>query len=812
MALSTHLMADEVMPAATPDVMGHVMCDEASPEPARMAPLPITAWTATCAAGRGVQALRDALQGQATALRPNTFTRGPLPTFVGQVDGLEDLPLPEPWRAWDCRNNRLAWQALQQDGFVQATQTAIKRWGATRVAVLMGTSTSSIAASEEAYTRLTPEGAFPPDLARPEVHALHSLGGFVATALGAQGPCVTVATACSSSAKVMAQAERLIRSGLVDAAVVGGVDSLCQSVLYGFHALGLVSAEVCRPFDAARKGINLAEAGAFALLERAPQAGPAGLEADALCLIGHGESSDAHHMSAPHPQGLGARLAMQQALARAGLLAADVDYINLHGTATPLNDVVEAAAVVSMFPPETRVSSTKAWTGHTLGAAGMLEAVICLMALQQGWMPGSLHAEQPDPVMGEAFAHMLLRQTVNQPLRMALSNSFGFGGNNCALLLGRVAAAALVAVDSAAAPDSPVLNLRVLGAGLWAEGRGTWADACELWRQEGRARSAGGDTGAASAKPQATLLPAAERRRAPTTVSLALDVADQACRMAFLPANESAGVMADRAPALIAASTGGQPVPPSSTHQPPPQRAVQGLRSVFCSSLGDMAITDYLCRTLAESPEHLSPTKFHHSVHNAAAGYWTMAVGNMQASTAMAGGATSFAQALLEAAAQAECTQQPVLLVAYDMASPWPLAPITGSTAMLGLALVLAPVSAVGADTPAPTTAPGAAERKSPASGDSADVADTAASMGPGQSPLDAILQLRLLPLEATQAAAQHPATAALLGRNPMAPALPLFMQLALIQAAQPEQETGLPLHFKLSSHLQMEVRVAPSA
>jgi 3-oxoacyl-[acyl-carrier-protein] synthase-1 len=827
-------------------------------------------------------------------LRPNTFTRGPLPTFVGQVDGLEDLLLPGPWRAWDCRNNRLAWLALQQDGFAQAAQTAIKRWGATRVAVLMGTSTSSIGASEEAYTRLTPEGAFPSDLARPEVHALHSLGGFVATALGAQGPCVTVATACSSSAKVMAQAERLIRSGLVDAAVVGGVDSLCQSVLYGFHALGLVSADVCRPFDAARRGINLAEAGAFALLERPSLAGPAGLVADALCLIGHGESSDAHHMSAPHPQGLGARLAMQQALARAGLPASGVNYINLHGTATPLNDAVEAAAVASMFPPETRVSSTKACTGHTLGAAGMLEAVICLMALQQGWMPGSLHAEQPDPTMGEAFAKRLLRQSVSQPLRTALSNSFGFGGNNCALLFGRVAAAELAAGDTAgfgepaqspeaasfAAVDAPVLTLRVLGAGLWAEGLGTWADASSLWRGERSPLHIGGnsDSGAkaaASAKPQATLLPAAERRRAPATVSLALDVADQACRMAFPPANDLAPGMTGQAPAPSGpAPSAAGPVSTQPVAQPAntakPRQPVQGLRSVFCSSLGDMAITDYLCRTLAESPEHLSPTKFHHSVHNAAAGYWTMAVGNMQASSAMAGGATSFAQALLEAAAQAECTQQPVLLVAYDMASPWPLAPITGSSAMLGLALVLAPVSAEIANALAPTTAPDAAERKSPASGDSAYVADTAASSGPGQSPLDAILQLRLLPLEAThvshpdlacapqrqavsgcesapaperapglspaatasnsvaqadanaefeagtdaatQAAAQHPATAALLGRNPMAPALPLFMQLALIQAGQPEHKTGQPLHFKLSSHLQMEVQVASSA
>ena len=200
---------------------------------------------------------------------------------------------------WECRNNRLAWLALQQDGLMAAIADVIGSHGAERVAVVMGTSTSSIGASEEAYTRLGGEGEarrFPPDLDRPIVHTPHSLGDFVQQATGLRGPCVTVATACSSSAKVFAQAARLIQSGLADAALVGGVDTLCGSVLFGFNALQLVSAEPCRPFDANRNGLSLGEAGGFAVLERNDDAEPAALQ-----LRGYGESSDAHHMSAPHP-------------------------------------------------------------------------------------------------------------------------------------------------------------------------------------------------------------------------------------------------------------------------------------------------------------------------------------------------------------------------------------------------------------------------------------------------------------------------------------------------------------------------------
>ncbi|MNV45552.1 3-oxoacyl-[acyl-carrier-protein] synthase 2 [compost metagenome] len=247
-------------------------------------------------------------------------------------------------------------------------------------------------------------------------------------ATGLQGPCITVATACSSSAKVFAQAARLIHAGLADAALVGGVDTLCGSVLYGFNSLQLIAPTPCQPFDARRVGLSLGEAGGYAVLERRG-AGPD----TALQLHGYGESSDAHHMSAPHPEGLGARMAMQAALQRAGISAAEVGYLNLHGTSTPANDSIEARAVAALFPPSLHASSTKGWTGHTLGAAGIIESVFALLALSDGLLPGTLNSEQPDPACGPQIRF----DNAQSDIRHAMNNSFGFGGNNCSLVFGK---------------------------------------------------------------------------------------------------------------------------------------------------------------------------------------------------------------------------------------------------------------------------------------------------------------------------------------------------------------------------------------
>ena len=326
---------------------------------------------------------------------------------------------------WDCRNNRLAWLALNSDGFMEQALAARGRYGADRIALVLGTSTSSIGATEEAYRRLLPDGQFPEDLRRTMAHTPHSTGDFVRAALGLEGVAATVGTACSSSAKAFAQAERLMRLGIADAAIVGGVDSLCGSVLFGFNSLELVSPEPCRPFDVARRGISIGEAGGFALLERDGERGP--------WLLGYGESSDAHHMSSPHPQGLGARMAIEAALSRAALAPAAVDYINLHGTASQRNDEVEAQVVAGLFPPETRASSTKGWTGHALGAAGIVEAVISFLAIEGGYAPGTLNAQELDPACGP----QIRIKSEQADVKVVLSNSFGFGGSNCALVFGR---------------------------------------------------------------------------------------------------------------------------------------------------------------------------------------------------------------------------------------------------------------------------------------------------------------------------------------------------------------------------------------
>jgi 3-oxoacyl-[acyl-carrier-protein] synthase-1 len=238
---------------------------------------------------------------------------------------------------------------------------------------------------------------------------------------------VTVSTACSSSAKAFAQAERWLRLGLVDAVVVGGVDALCDSILFGFHALQLVATDPCLPFAAARCGISVGEAAAFALLQRGP---------GAIELRGYGESNDAHHMSSPHPQGLGAERALDEALARAGAAAHDIGYLNLHGTGTPRNDAVEALLVARRYAPTVHASATKGCTGHTMGAAGIVEALVCTLALREGLLSGSAGVAQADPAFGPVFARQLRGLPARGPVRLAASHSFGFGGNNAMLLFG----------------------------------------------------------------------------------------------------------------------------------------------------------------------------------------------------------------------------------------------------------------------------------------------------------------------------------------------------------------------------------------
>ncbi len=380
--------------------------------------------------GSGLDALREALRANHSGLRPCQFADARLSTWTGEVAKVDATALPAALTRYACRNNRLARLGLMQDGFEQAARDAAARFGARRVGVILGTSTAGIFETELAYRQREPaSGALPAAFDYRGGHNVFSVADFVRRALGLGGPAAVVSSACSSSAKVFASAARLIDSGVIDAAVVGGVDSLCLTTLYGFNSLELLSAEACRPFDSERDGISIGEAAAFALLER-----PAGaLPADAVLLTGYGESSDAHHMSSPHPDGHGARLAMAAALQRAGLSPAEIGYINLHGTATPSNDAAEGNAVRALFGSRTPASSTKGASGHTLGAAGGLEAVICAIALQDGLLPGSPGTRHADPAIG--LDYVIAPRSA--ALRHVLSNSFGFGGTNASLVFSR---------------------------------------------------------------------------------------------------------------------------------------------------------------------------------------------------------------------------------------------------------------------------------------------------------------------------------------------------------------------------------------
>jgi 3-oxoacyl-[acyl-carrier-protein] synthase-1 len=380
--------------------------------------------------GAGLDATLAALREYRSGLRQRTFGTATLPGYIGEIDELDDVRLPAQLMAFDCRNNRIAQIALEQDGFAQAVSAARKRYGARRIGVFLGTSTSGILQTEIAYRHRDPQsGALPPGFRYAETQNTYSVADFVQRYLQLEGPAVVVSSACSTSAKVFGNAARMIAAGLCDAAVVGGADSLCGTTLYGFHALQLVSDAPCRPFDAERCGISIGEGAGFALLEKATDRE----QSDALLLLGVGESCDAYHMSSPHPEGLGARLAMARALNSADLAPQDIDYINLHGTASRSNDVAEDRAVAELFGTDTPCSSTKGWTGHTLGAAGITEAIICALAIRHAMMPGSVHTQRLDPALKSNY----LLQNRHQRVNRAMSNSFGFGGTNCSLILGR---------------------------------------------------------------------------------------------------------------------------------------------------------------------------------------------------------------------------------------------------------------------------------------------------------------------------------------------------------------------------------------
>ncbi len=388
-----------------------------------MQPLAVSNMCIASAVGLGQDATIAALKSGHSGLRPCHFESVTLPTWAGEIEALDTIRLPAPFASFECRNNKLAELALAQDGFIDAVGAAVEHYGAGRIGVFAGTSTSGILQSELAFR--TRDAELPAWFHYQQTHNTGSLAAYLRGRLGITGPSFVVSCACASSAKAFGNASRMIAAGICDAAIVGGADSLCLTTMYGFHSLSLNAAGPCRPFDVRRDGISIGEAAGFVLLER-PRDG-------SMQLLGFGESNDAYHMSSPHTEGAGAQLAMKRALTSAGLKPGDIDYINLHGTATRVGDVAEDAAVHGLFGGNPARGSTKGHTGHTLGAAGIVEAIISVLAIRDGLLPGSPHTETIDPEFRGRY------QLVSEPARIdrVLSNSFGFGGSNCSLILGR---------------------------------------------------------------------------------------------------------------------------------------------------------------------------------------------------------------------------------------------------------------------------------------------------------------------------------------------------------------------------------------
>ncbi|WP_043833315.1 beta-ketoacyl-ACP synthase [Muricoccus aerilatus] len=389
-------------------------------------PLALAARSTVSAMGTGLAATREALHARRGGLAPCDLPGMPEGIWTGRVPGLEEVVLPEALARYACRNNRLAELALGTDGFAEAVAAAADRYGAHRVAVVLGTSTAGIAETEAAYARRGEDGALPAEFDFTHTHDLHALPRYVRARLGLSGPAVSISTACTSGARSFLEAQVMIAAGLCDAAVVGGVDTLCRMTLHGFRALELLSRGACRPCAADRDGISIGEAAGLVLLVRAGDAAPG-----SLALLGAGASADGHHMSSPHPEGLGAVAAMRAALDAAG--DGPIDYINMHGTGTRANDAMEGNAIRALFADRVPCSSTKGWSGHTLGASGALEAVIASICVEDGLVPGCLGVETPDPEFGVDLA------VGNRaaPVQRVLSNSFGFGGSNLALVIGR---------------------------------------------------------------------------------------------------------------------------------------------------------------------------------------------------------------------------------------------------------------------------------------------------------------------------------------------------------------------------------------
>jgi 3-oxoacyl-[acyl-carrier-protein] synthase-1 len=384
---------------------------------------PITAYAACCALGMtSTQVLANLYAGR-TGLRRGAFDV-PFETAVGALP--EALcPLPTALSAYDTRLARMA--ALLADELRAALASAQRRYAAERIAIVVASSTAGMETTERAFEAHVRHGSLPAGYAFEQAHAFGALVDVLRVRSGARGPGYVVSTACSSGNKVFGAAQRLLDAGMADAVLVGGIDTLCQITVRGFHSLGILSARPCRPFGRDRDGTSIGEGGALLLIERE---GPGRAR-----LLGVGETSDAHHMTQPLPDGAGAQAAMRAALADAGVRATDIDYVNAHGTGTLQNDEAEAIAIEALFGSELPVVSTKGFTGHMLGAAASIEAVFAIAALERAQLPQNLGADPADPKLHIHIPVSAFARTC----RYVLSNAFAFGGSNAAVLFGAAA-------------------------------------------------------------------------------------------------------------------------------------------------------------------------------------------------------------------------------------------------------------------------------------------------------------------------------------------------------------------------------------
>ncbi|MCP1514147.1 beta-ketoacyl-[acyl-carrier-protein] synthase family protein [Pseudomonas rhodesiae] len=374
-----------------------------------------------CALGRGqAEVSRNLFAGDCSGMRTES---GWVPERVLPVGGVQGelARIPVELGQQSSRNNQLLLEAALQ--IEDEIRQAIHTYGTSRVGVVLGTSTSGIDEASRGIAEYLRDNHFPGtyDYQQQELSAP---ANFLADWLQLSGPAYVISTACTSSARALMSARRLLDLGLCDAVICGGVDSLCKLTLNGFSALEAVSDTRCNPFSRNRDGINIGEAAVLFLMSRQPAP---------IALLGSGASCDAHHISAPEPSGKGALQAMRKALASAKLMAEQIGYLNLHGTATQHNDAMESLAVASLFPAGVTCSSTKPMSGHTLGAAGALEAAFCWLSLRHGQVPPHVWDGEADPVLPA-----LQWARVGEPLEKTclMSNSFAFGGNNVSLIIG----------------------------------------------------------------------------------------------------------------------------------------------------------------------------------------------------------------------------------------------------------------------------------------------------------------------------------------------------------------------------------------